>query len=206
MTFSVNGLIIWVILFVFYLHHHREEGKKKCHYKSQRKNNIDWRPRGLWITYWGRFISAATSWHMQMPACCPVCAKKNNSISEYLENIFSFTWMFGYSALQRQIQANKGLSWLYQLLNLSHKCYWTDHKIFIRFLLSNHTIIIVWPVYWDLTGLLINANSVIFLPGFQTGFPDCTPACNKPQPLNLTPTHAFICQKMNPLPINCWSQ
>ncbi len=64
---------------VFYLHHQREASKKchyTCHYKSQRKNNIDWRPRGLWITYWGRFISAASSWHMQTPACCPVCAKK----------------------------------------------------------------------------------------------------------------------------------
>lgn len=54
----------------------KQEASKKCHYKSPRKNNIDWRPRGLWITYWGRFVPAASSWHTQTPACCPVCARK----------------------------------------------------------------------------------------------------------------------------------
>lgn len=42
-------------------HHHSEAQEKchysTCHYKSKRKNKIDWRPRGLWITYLSSFIS-----------------------------------------------------------------------------------------------------------------------------------------------------
>lgn len=71
-----------------------------CHYKAQRKNNIDWKPRGLWITYWARFISAASSWHMQTPACCPVCAKK---IMAFLRiwKTFSFTSMLLFALWQQ---------------------------------------------------------------------------------------------------------
>lgn len=86
MTFSDNGLIS--------CHY-------TCHYKAQRKNNIDWKPRGLWITYWARFISAASSWHMQTPACCPVCAKKIMAFRRIWKT-FSFTWMLSFS-LWRQI-------------------------------------------------------------------------------------------------------
>lgn len=57
------------------------EARRKCrysthHYKSKRKNNIDWRRRELWITYWGKFTSEASFWCMQLPACCPVTARK----------------------------------------------------------------------------------------------------------------------------------
>lgn len=42
-------------------HHHSEAQEKchysTCHYKSKRKNKIDWKPRGLWITYLSSFIS-----------------------------------------------------------------------------------------------------------------------------------------------------
>lgn len=56
--------------------------------KSQRQNNIDWRPRGLWITYWGRFIPAALSWRTQTPACCPVCAEKIMAFLSIWETYF----------------------------------------------------------------------------------------------------------------------
>lgn len=140
MPFSDNGLISWVILCVFfYLHHQREASKKchyTCHYKSQRKNNIDWRPRGLWITYW------ASSWRTQTPACCPVCAKKIMALLSVWKTYFVSLecWIILHCKGKWLILLlKKGLALLYQLLHFSHKYYWADNNIFIRFLLSNHT-------------------------------------------------------------------
>lgn len=90
------------------------------------KNNIDWKPRGLWITYCGRFISAASSWHL--PACCPVCAKKIMAfLTIWKKLLFCIT-------VTTSFLSNTRLALLFQLLNCSHKCYWTNNKIFIHFI------------------------------------------------------------------------
>lgn len=147
MPFSDNGLISWVILFVlfFFLHHQRESSKKChyiCHYKSQRKNNIDWRPRGLWLTYRGRFISAASSWRTQTPACCPVCGKKIMAfLSIWKTYLVSLEcWIILHCEGKWLILlVEKGLVLLYQLLHFSHKSYWTDRTIYT---VQSHIIIV----------------------------------------------------------------
>lgn len=60
------------------------------------KNNIDWRPRGLWITYRGNFILTYADASMLSCLC-----QDNNGIFECLENIFFLTcvWVLAYSAL-----------------------------------------------------------------------------------------------------------
>lgn len=150
MTFSDNGLTS--------CHY-------TCHYKAQRKNNIDWKPRGLWITYWARFISAASSWHMQTPACCPVCAKKIMAFSRIWKTFRFFTLMLRFAPWRQITQ----FFWSKKVhhCTFNNKCYRTNNKILHIFTVQQHNHHSTLSRGIRQCYCIINTNS-LFLPGFQT--------------------------------------